>query len=46
MLQANSTVLKHTKDYNIAVSLNWIQLAQDRIQWRAPVNTAIELRIQ
>jgi hypothetical protein len=24
---------------------NWIQLAQDRVQWRAFVNTVIDLRI-
>jgi hypothetical protein len=24
---------------------NWIQLAQDRVQWRACVNTAMNLRV-
>jgi hypothetical protein len=24
---------------------NWIQLAQDRVQWRACVNTAMSLRV-
>jgi hypothetical protein len=25
---------------------NWIQLAQNRVQWRASVNTVMNLRIQ
>jgi hypothetical protein len=25
---------------------NWIQLAQDRVQWRACVNTVMNLRVQ
>jgi hypothetical protein len=25
--------------------VNWIQLAQDRVQWRACVNTVMNLRI-
>jgi hypothetical protein len=24
---------------------NWIQLAEDRVQWRAPVNTVMNLRV-
>jgi hypothetical protein len=25
--------------------VNWIQLAQDRVQWRACVNTVVNLRV-
>jgi hypothetical protein len=40
-------------EYNIKIYLmeieidgvNWIQLAQDRVQWRAFVNTVMNLRI-
>jgi hypothetical protein len=27
------------------VGVNWIQLAQDRVQWRAFVNTVMNLRV-
>jgi hypothetical protein len=40
-------------EYNIKMDLreivideaNWIQLAQDRVQWRACVNTVLNLRV-
>jgi hypothetical protein len=43
---------RHRWEYNIKVDLreiridgeNWIQLAQDRVQWRACVNTVMNLR--
>jgi hypothetical protein len=44
---------RRTWDNNIKMDLreigideaNWIQLAQDRIQWRACVNTVMNLRV-
>jgi hypothetical protein len=44
---------KLKNEYNIKIDLkqiecedvNWIHLAQDRVQWRALVNTAMNLRV-
>jgi hypothetical protein len=44
---------RHTWDDNIKLDLreigidgaNWIQLAQDRVQWRSFVNTLMNLRV-
>jgi hypothetical protein len=44
---------RHRREDNIKLGLrevgidvaNWIQLAQDRVQWRAFVNTVMNLRV-
>jgi hypothetical protein len=44
---------RHRWEYNIKVDLreigideaNWIQLTQDRVQWRTFVNTVMNLRV-
>jgi hypothetical protein len=52
-LHSPNTYLHYDVERNIKMDLreigidgaNWIQLAQDRVQWRACVNTVMNLRV-